>query len=101
MTPATRTEAVDAMETHVSKMEARLAEWGAKLHDLAARADDAGEAAKVDYRERLAELEAKHHAAGLKLDELKAAGGERWLTFKTGVENAWAELELAFENLTN
>ena len=36
---------------------------------------------------------------GAKLDEMKAADTEKWETFKTGVESAWNELEVAFKNL--
>jgi uncharacterized coiled-coil DUF342 family protein len=92
---------MDSVEDNVGKMETQLKKWGAKLDELIAKADEAGAEAKVDYRKRIDDLKAKHHAATIKLDELKAAGSEKWETFKGGIESAWGELETAFKKLTN
>lgn len=36
-----------------------------------------------------------------KLDEAKAAGADKWETFKSRLETSWKELEGAFHKLTN
>jgi ribosome-associated translation inhibitor RaiA len=91
----------DSVEENVGKMETQLKKWGAKLDELIAKADEASTEAKVDYHKRVDELKAKHQAATAKLDELKAAGSEKWDSFKTGIESAWSELETAFKKLKN
>lgn len=86
-------------EANVGKMEAQLSHWGAKLDELVAKAEEAGEEVKSDYRKRIDDLRAKHQAAHLKLAEFKAAGSGKWDHFKIGVESAWSELENAFKEL--
>jgi hypothetical protein len=92
------------METrgaHVGRMETQLQQWGAKLDEFVAKADEAGAEAKIDYRKGIDDLKAKHRGAQGKLDELKAAGSEKWETLKAGVESAWNELDVAFKKLRN
>lgn len=90
-----------SVEDNVGRMETQLKQWGAKLDELIAKADEAGTAAKIDYRKRIDDLKAKHLAATAKLDELKVAGSEKWETFKSGIESAWGELETAFKKLAH
>ena len=91
----------ELMETNVGRMEAQLAQWGAKLDELLAKTEKAGEEAKADYHKRLDDLKLKYQAAQLKFAESKAAGSDKWETFKTGVEKAWNDLEVAFKKITN
>lgn len=86
---------------NVGKLETQLKQWGAKLDEFVAKTDKAGTAARIDNRKRIGDLKAKVHAAKAKLDEVKAAGSEKWDTLKTGVESAWNDLELAFKKLKN
>ena len=86
-------------DTNVGKMEAQLKQWGAKLDDLVAKADDAGAEAKADYHRLVDDLKAKYQVAQSKLDELKAAGSDRAASFKHGMESAWNEVEAAFKKL--
>ena len=92
---------MERTEEHVGKLETQLKQWGAKLDEFVAKADKAGTMARIDNRKRIDDLKAKVHAAQAKLDEVKAAGSEKWDTLKTGVESAWNELELAFKKLKN
>ena len=55
----------------------------------------------AEKRKRVDELKAKYQAAQSKLVEYKAAGGERWEAFKTGLETAWSDLEAGFKKLKN
>ena len=46
------------------------------------------------------ELKVKRAEAQLKFDELKAAGSDKWVSFRAGVERAWNEFETAVKKLT-
>ena len=76
-------------------IEAQLRVWGAELDRLVAEAEKAGAATTVDLRERIHALRARSSVAQAKLDGLRAAGDEKWDTFRAGVESAWSELEVA------
>ena len=94
-----------AIESNVdktmSKLENQLKLWGAKLTELAAKVEVAGQETKIDARKRLDDMKAKIKVAQAKLDEAKAAGGDKWDKFKSGIESSWKELEGAFHKLTH
>jgi predicted secreted Zn-dependent protease len=90
---------MEAVEANVRKMEAELRKWGATLDELKAKADAAGTKAKIGYRRRLDDMQTRYEAAQTKLDELKAAGGGTWETFRGGIETAWNDLRAAFRRL--
>jgi hypothetical protein len=92
-------EVVDAGADNLSKLEAQLKTWTAKLDDLVAKANAAGQQAKVDSRKQLDELKSKLEVARSKLDEAKAAGIGKWETLRQGVERTWQELEATFKKL--
>ena len=92
---------MEAMEAHVGRIETQLKQWGAKLDELVAKADEAGAEAKADYRGRVDDLKTKQLALRAKLDELKTAGSEKWDTFKTDIDSAWSDFEVAFKKLTH
>jgi hypothetical protein len=83
----------------VSKLEEQLELWAAKLNEVAARARVVGQQANIDSRRQLGELKTRLASAQSKLDEAKAAGSEKWDTFRHGVEHTWQELEGAFKKL--
>jgi hypothetical protein len=83
----------------VSKLESQLELWGAKLKVLAAKTEVAGQEAKIDSRKRVDELQAKLAVTQAKLQAARAAGADKWDTFKRDVESSWKELEGAFEKL--
>jgi hypothetical protein len=92
---------MEPTETHVGKLEAQLAEWGAKLDSLVEDAERADSDAQDDYRKRVAAVKVKYEIAHTRLSELRTASGEKWDTFKAGVEVAWKDLEAAFQSLSN
>jgi TolA-binding protein len=92
---------MDTMKSYVGKMESQIKQWGIKIDELAAKADAAGAEAKSDYHKRIRDMKTKHQAAQAKLDEVKAAGSEKWETIKGGIESAWNELEASFKKLLN
>ncbi|HJX64805.1 MAG TPA: coiled coil domain-containing protein [Polyangia bacterium] len=92
---------MEKAQENLGRLETQLKQWGAKLDAFVARADRAGTAARIDNRKRIDDLTAKCQAAQLKLDEVRAAGSEKWETLRAGVESAWGELEIAFKKLSN
>ena len=89
------------IDKNLSKMEDQLKAWGTKLEEVVAKVNTAGQQAKVDSQKHVDELKVKLAAAQAKLAEAKAAGGERWDSFKQGVEHAWKELESGFKKLVH
>jgi predicted nucleic acid-binding Zn-ribbon protein len=92
---------MEKTQENLGKFETQLKQWGTKLDEFVAKADRAGTTARIDNRKRIDDLTAKCQAAQSKLDEVRTAGSEKWETFKTGVESAWGELEIAFRKLGN
>ncbi len=90
-----------SIDRTVSKLEDQLKLWGAKLNELVAKAAVAGQETKVDARKHLDDVKVKLADARAKLDEAKAAGGDKWDKFKSGVEHSWKELEDAFHKLAH
>jgi Flp pilus assembly protein TadB len=81
------------MAATVEQMEAKL--WGAKIDELEAAGENRRVQAKLDRKSRLDDLRARRQLARTKLDELKAAGSEKWESFRAGVDQAASELDAA------
>ena len=83
------------METagqELGRIETRLRQLGAKLDRLVAKADEVGTDAKTDYRRRIEHVKDKQALVQSRLDAYRAANGQKWESFKGGVETAWHEL---------
>jgi len=90
------------METagqEVGKIETRLRQLGTRLDRLVAEADHAGTEVKLDYRKQMGLAKDKRAVVRERLDAYKAANGQKWDSFKGGVESAWCDLENAFKAL--
>jgi hypothetical protein len=87
-------------DAYVAKMEAQLGEWSAKLKDMKAKAEKAAAQGRIEYQRKLEQSKAqeKHDQARQKLNEMKAAGEERWEALKSGLEGAWKELKKSVES---
>lgn len=92
-------ESQSNLDRTVSTLEGQLERWGARLDELVAKADAAGQEAKTEARAHAEELRSKLAAARSRLAEAKAAGSDRWDAFKEGLERSWKELEGAFRKL--
>jgi len=79
-------------DTNLSKLEAQLEVWSAKLNEAATKT-------KNESSKQLDDLRSKLAVARTKLDEAKAAGSEKWETFKDGVERTWKDIEGTFQKL--
>lgn len=83
----------------VGVIETRLRRLGTQLDRLVAKADEAGAEDQVEYRKQIEHAREKHAAVRSKMDEFRAAKGQKWDNFKGGVETAWRDLALAFKAL--
>jgi hypothetical protein len=88
-------------DVYVGRIEAQLQRWGARLDDLTAHADVDGAQISVSHPIRIDDLESKYQATRTKLAVWKAVSGMKWGTCKLRVEQAWDDLEGAFEDLRN
>jgi hypothetical protein len=87
------------VKENIEKMEAQLLQWDARLDELVAKAELVRAEAKSDHLKHVEALKTKQRLAKAKLEELKAASNEKWEILKTGLENAWDELEDAIKKL--
>jgi DNA mismatch repair ATPase MutS len=92
---------VQITRLNAPKMERQLEQWGTKLDDLAAEAEQAGAAATNGYHELLAELKSKHETATTRLHQLRDAASGQWETHQAEAEHAWHDLERAIGKLAN
>ena len=79
-----------------SRLDAQLAQWGAEIDVLKAKAKRAEVGAKVQYDETIDRLQRTHDDASGHLGRMKEAGDETWESVKTGTEKAWTEFRALF-----
>ncbi|MCV2354844.1 hypothetical protein LNV09_11815 [Paucibacter sp. B2R-40] len=65
-------------EEYVQKMKNQLDALNAKMDAVDAKAKDAKEEARAKYREEVTRLREQSKAAAAKLEDMKAAGEDRW-----------------------
>ena len=88
-------------DKNISKLEAQLARWHARLDEMGTKATVAGEQAKADYRRQLDEVKKRIEAAQVKLEQAKEVGSEKWDILRQGVEDTWKEIERALKKLVH
>jgi uncharacterized protein HemX len=69
-----------------------------EIREMQSKVANLKEAAKAEWAEKLAKLEAKRTEAGAKLDEIRKSTGEAWEHLREGAGKAWEELEQAVKN---
>lgn len=79
--------------------ERRLAGLGARIDSLKAELDVAGAETKAAIQSEIDELELKRHEAGRKLDELRAAGADRWEVVRGEMANLLDDLDQRFDRM--
>jgi chromosome segregation ATPase len=89
------------VDKRMSKLKDELELWGAKLDELAAKVEVAGQEAKIEAKKHLDDVKGKLQEARAKLDEARSGGEDRWDKFKAGIESSWKELERAFHALAH
>ena len=65
-------------DEYIQKMKSQLDELNAKMDEVAAKAKDAKEEARAKYKEEVVGLRHQSKVATAKLEELRAAGADRW-----------------------
>ena len=65
-------------DAYVEKMKLQIDEVNAKIDELEAKAKEAKEDARNKYQEEMSKLRHQSKLAVAKLDELKAAGEDKW-----------------------
>ena len=78
------------------KAKAQLEEWEADLDKLRAKARQKEADDKLDLEEKIRELEEKLEKGKARYDELKQSSESAWKSFKEGMDLAWNDLSLAF-----
>lgn len=86
-------------EAYRRQLEARLAEWDARLDLLAAKARKATADAQIDYENELGALKRQREHAFETLSELARRGEGAWDDVKVGAERAWEEMGRTIDRL--
>ncbi len=86
-------------DAYQQKLEVQLEEWKADIDKMKAKADQADADVKIEYHDRIEDLQLKQEAAQEKLKELREAGEGAWEDLKTGVELAWTSLGEAVKSV--
>lgn len=94
--PTETTEAPqDAKAQFEAMLKDKLEKLEEEIRELKMKAGKLKDAAKAEWTEKVAELDAKQNAAREKLDELAKSTGEAWESLEEGAKKAWKELEEA------
>lgn len=79
-------------------LDARLKKLDTEIADLREKGRDLKDEAKVNWDQKMAELETKRDAARVKLDEVAHSSVEAWKDVQKGAQSAWDELDKAFHD---
>jgi hypothetical protein len=85
-------------KAYESTLDAQLAQWGADLDVLKAKAKQAEVQALVNYDKAIEALQHKHGEAGKHLHNLKLVSDEAWEGAKASTEKTWHELKALFQS---
>lgn len=84
-------------EEYQNKLKQRLNVLQSDLDKLRANTDKAEAKMKLEYYNKIQELETKQDHARKKLEELQGASDDAWEDVKTGAELAWNNLSNAIK----
>jgi uncharacterized coiled-coil protein SlyX len=82
---------------YIEKLEAKLAQSGAEIEKLKAKAAEASVDTKMEYQRQIDKLSVKQAAAEKKLEAIKESGAENWEDLKRGMEDALTTLQEEFK----
>jgi hypothetical protein len=85
-------------EGYEHKMEAQLAQWGARIDALESRASKGDAATKSTLNRQASALAKLQDVATEHYDELKSVPAETWLEVRNRVEVKWSQLSIAMES---
>ena len=84
---------MEMKQAYHQKMAAQLAQWGAEIDLLQAKAVNAGADLRIQYNEDLQALKEKRELASAQLESLKEASNEAWAQIKETADAMWDELK--------
>lgn len=93
--PADAKAAASTKEEFERMLTASLERLDEEIRELRMKAVKVEDAAKAEWTETMAELDAKRKAAEAQLDEVRKSAGEAWEHLREGAGRAWEELEQA------
>lgn len=85
-------------EKFQAKLDARLKELDAEIVKLREKGRELKDEAKVNWDQKMADLETKRDAARAKLAEVGRSSEEAWKDIQKGAQSAWDELDKAFQD---
>jgi TolA-binding protein len=88
-------------EEFQTSLGARLQEMDTRIAELREKGRDLKDQAKVNWDQKMADLEAKREAARVKLTEVGQSSAEAWRDVQRGAQSAWDELERAVQDASN
>jgi len=90
---------LDPLAANVEKMETQLEVWAGKIDEFTASAQESNGWARIDLRQRIDDLKIKRALVRANLDQFKAAGSDTRAGLRTDLNNAWKDLEDAFQEM--
>jgi chromosome segregation ATPase len=84
---------------YIDKLSAQLKEWDAEIAKLEAKAQKAQADSRIEYNQRIWELQNKKKAAQTKLEEVKRAGDEAWQELKAGTDEVFDDMRKTFDSV--
>ena len=82
---------------YIEKLEAKLAQSGAEIEKLKAKAAEAKVEARMEYQRQIDKLSVKQTAAEKKLEAIREASIENWEKLKRGMDDALTTLQEEFK----
>lgn len=86
-------------KAYKQKMAAQLAEWGAQIDLLEAKAKNTSADLEIKRTKELHELREKLLLASQKLNEFEKATGNAWKDVKVTADKIWDDIKLGVESI--
>ena len=97
-TTATKEYLAGSKEEFVATMKQKLAEFDARISELATKSEGYKDDAKVQADKALASLKEQRGKLNEQFESFKQASADTWRDMKAGLASAMDELERAYEN---
>lgn len=89
----------EQMQAFRKQMEIKLNEYGEKIDQLEAKAEELGGDVKAKAEQQLTELRQKRDEVSEKLKELGSSSGNAWDQLKSGIDAAMKDLGSAYKKI--
>jgi len=86
---------MEKREVYLEKINAQLAQYGAKISGMKAKAAEVNADMKLEYLNQVEKLEGQRDGLREKYEQLKDSSESTWESLKEGTENAWNDLKEA------